>query len=84
MPTPVDELVRFLRNNGVGPWVADAYGCAVRVEDWAERFVDTVSEEVAAEAYADAARLQDLRDRLAERPDQKTITIKKIREVIDA
>lgn len=79
---PVDELVRFLGEHGIGPWVADAYGRNVLVEAWAEEFVHGASEALMPEHQADAERIERLRELIAEKPGRKSLSVKLINEAI--
>jgi hypothetical protein len=83
MDDAVDELVAFLERNGCGPWVTDALGRNQTVQEWAGSFVDEVLGTDADEATADAERMAELRTMLDEKPDRKTISVPKVRAIID-
>jgi hypothetical protein len=78
-----DELVRVLRANGLGPWMTDDLGRSVRVADWAGDFVDNVNEVLGEENAEEAERLAELRTALDDNPTQKSITVKRLRAIID-
>jgi hypothetical protein len=78
-----EELVRVLTLAGVGRWVTDEYGRNMLLEDFAEYFVKELAGEIACDAANNDSKLDELRWLLDEKP-RKSISVSKIREVIDA
>ena len=76
------ELIRILANSGVGPWITDDMGRSLHVEEWADLFVGQLAETIDSEAADEVARLEALRELLAEKP-RKSIAVAKIHEIID-
>lgn len=79
---PEAELIRFLREHGVGAWVRDGLGRVVRVEDWAEEFFEQAREYFGEDEAEEADRARAIRDLLDEKP-RKMVSVVKLREILD-
>ena len=77
------ELIEFCRRQGLGQWVTDELGRSVRLDAWAEDFLGRAAEQCAEDDQEDAERLRRVLALLDQNPKQKTITVKKLRDVID-
>lgn len=77
------ELIEFCRRQGLGQWVTDELGRTVRVEDWVDEYLGRAAEQFGEDDRVEAERLRQVRALLDENPKQKTITVKKLRDVID-
>lgn len=79
---PAGDLARFLDGNGVGPWVTDDLGRCLRVEDWCQEFLAEVAGACADDDHDEAELLRELRAELAANPTRKSISTKKLRDII--
>jgi hypothetical protein len=81
---PQRELARFLDEHGVHGWVTGEMGQRMLLADWIDWFLGQC-EDVFEPDNADAAqRLAALRNTLDQPPDRKTISVKRIREILDS
>lgn len=78
---PKDELLRFLEDNGVEPWVRDDFARWVRVDDWADQFIGEAAEVLTEDGNDAAGLLGELRDYLNEK-NRRSVTVKKLREIL--
>lgn len=81
MLSPADELLEFLKTNGVGIWVRDSMFRTVDVEEWVGDFLARAQDACSAADHEDAERLREL-IRALDATQQKAMTTKKIRELI--
>jgi hypothetical protein len=80
---PKRELARFLDEHGVHGWVTGEMGQRMLLDDWIDSFLGQC-EDVFDPDSADAAeRLASLRDMLNQPPDRKTISVNRIRKILD-
>jgi hypothetical protein len=80
---PAHTLAEFLDDHGVGQWVTDEFGVHQLVDDWIASFLkraEELYEELNSENIEDTTRLRALR---AATEGRKTMTVKKIRQIID-
>lgn len=83
MLDPKRELERFLDEHGVYGWVTGGMGQRMLLEDWIEWFLGQCEDVFAPDGADVAERLAALRDMLDQPPDRKTISVKRIRKLLD-
>lgn len=83
MRDPVEQLVQFLHDNEIGPWVTDGLGRRMPADEWAARFLDDSADTLLDEGHADVDAGRRVRGMLEAKPQQKTFTRSKIREALN-
>jgi hypothetical protein len=78
------ELARFLDEHGVYGWVTGEMGQRMLLDDWIDSVLGQCEDFFDPDNADAAQRLAALRDMLDQPPDRKTITVKRIREILDS
>lgn len=80
---PKRELARFLDEHGVHGWVTGEMGQRMLLDDWIDSYLRQCEDLFDPDSADAAERLAALRDVLDHPPDRKTISVKRIRTILD-
>jgi hypothetical protein len=79
---PKRELARFLDEHGVHGWVTGEMGQRMLL-DWIDSFLGQCEDAFDPDSADAAARLAALRNMLDQPPGRKTISVNRIRKILD-
>ncbi len=80
---PKRALARFLDEHGVYGWVTGDMGQRMLLDDWIDWFLGQCEDVFDPDGSDAAERLAALRDMLDQPPDRKTISVNRIRKILD-